>query len=66
MSNIITGCYDSGCPDHEQCARWLERSECEAALPSMFPYDLPIGETCYNLILVARPVMDIDSDGLPF
>lgn len=25
LTNDICRCYDRECPEHEQCARWLER-----------------------------------------
>lgn len=42
----IWRCHDTGCPEREQCRRWLERDNGTVHAASLFPYDLDIGEPC--------------------
>lgn len=46
-------CHDDGCPQHENCLRWIERnaggSHVEHA-QSLFPYDVPLGGECNSMI----------------
>ena len=42
----ITRCHDTGCPEREQCRRWLERDSGTVHAASLFPYDEDIGSRC--------------------
>ena len=42
----ITRCWDAGCPEREQCRRWLERDSGTVHAQSLFPYDEDIGSRC--------------------
>jgi hypothetical protein len=49
MTNDICRCHDDGCSEREQCLRWLLRDDYSGEaphMPSLFPYDLPIGDPC--------------------
>lgn len=44
-------CHDAGCPERMSCLRWLARDTapdrslvCNS--PSLFPYDIPLGNPC--------------------
>lgn len=44
-------CHDDGCPQHEQCLRWVDRNygtnnKLYSHSPSLFPYDQPLGTWC--------------------
>jgi len=52
MDQPFYKCYDNGCPEREECLRWVERTKENRTSFSMFPYDFDIGMKCPNKIKV--------------
>jgi hypothetical protein len=53
MNNDICRCHDAGCDERENCQRWINRNDMENNIPhspSLFPYDIPLGDPCYAII----------------
>ena len=53
LPNDVCRCHDDGCSEREQCLRYLQRNnvgERTPYCPSLFPYDIPIGNPCPNKI----------------
>ncbi len=47
----MTPCYDDGCPEREDCLRWLKRPlPYPGGMKSLFPYDIPLDENCPNRV----------------
>jgi len=49
MRDDICRCHDSGCDEHENCQRWINRNDKGdniAHSPSLFPYDIPLSSEC--------------------
>lgn len=50
-------CHDSGCPEHANCELWLRRKDADANIehmPSMFPFDIPLGDPCPHQVKPAQ------------
>jgi hypothetical protein len=54
LPNDVCRCLDEGCSVKNQCLRYLQRDtggERTPYCPSLFPYDLPIGDPCPHQII---------------
>jgi len=43
-------CFDDGCPQYQSCARYDSGNRSPTEVPSLFPYDVPIGTLCPHYI----------------
>lgn len=53
MNDDTCRCHDAGCDTKDNCQRWINRNDKGgniSHMPSLFPYDIPLGDPCYAII----------------
>ena len=48
LPNDVCRCHDGGCPEREECLRWLckDSGGIVGYAESLFPYDIPLNSQC--------------------